>query len=937
MFEGNTRRALRTALLIGVGSFAVAPALAQTQGPVETVVVTGTLLHRTDTETPSPVTFVSKEDIVRSGLTTTADVVRSISADNSGTIPTAFGNGFAAGSSGVALRGLTVNSTLVLINSRRTSNYPLADDGERGFVDLNTIPLDDVDHIEVLKDGASSLYGTDAIAGVVNIILRDNFQGATGEVEGGTSEHGGGNMLRMTGTVGYGDLATNKFNAHINLEYERDDFIRVGQRDFPFNNNDLSPIGGFDFNSPTSVYGSVAPGHLTDPNDPTTGVQDEGALLQILRPGGCGPIAKKTTDDSGTYCEQNIAPYGDDQPKDERYGGYARISVQPNGDTEAWLDASYFENKVWVHGTPSNIRTTTPHITSNIALPAYLTSGARNPNDPFAANCPATGVEGVTPCEDAMIHYRFGDIPGFSQYDTHVIRTTGGIKGTWDGFTYDTAFVVAHSSLDSELDGFLDFNQLLSDVRDGSYNFIDPSQNSGAVRAALAPPLTKTSTTDMDSFDVRASHDLFDLPGGAAALGFGFEVRHEETKDPDLNPGLNALGLGLAHTIGNRNIYSGFAELGMPVFKTLEVNVSGRYDHYSDFGDTFNPKVGAKWTPIPEIALRGTYSTGFRAPSFSENGSSEAEGFITFNPQSFYPAWAALHGNDEYTQPYGLGLLTTANPNIQPETSTNYTVGTILQPFTEPNITATVDYYHIEKKKVISPADPFPALDAAFLGGSIPPGDTVIFDNPDPQHPDAPLRPVVVGAPYINAASLVTDGIDMEVNGIFDVGYGITWNTLFSGTYIFTFDFTPSKGSPTQHWVGTQSPYILSSGAGTPQARGTWSNTLTYEDWTLSGTLYYTKGIKEATVDATGDSSCDFYSTAKKFCHMNAFWDFDLTARYRIDENVELFGTVRNLFDTKPPLDVIDYAGVNYNPTYAQQGIVGRFFALGVSVKTGAL
>ncbi len=173
-----------------------APALAQ-QAPapadqeLKEIVVTGSLLRRVDIESPSPVTIMTAEDIQKTGLTTIADVVRTLSADNSGTLPTAFGNAFAAGASGVALRGLTVNSTLVLIDGRRAANYALADDGERGFVDLNTIPLAAVDRIEVLKDGASSIYGADAIAGVVNVITKKSYQGGEVSAEIGKAQHAG--------------------------------------------------------------------------------------------------------------------------------------------------------------------------------------------------------------------------------------------------------------------------------------------------------------------------------------------------------------------------------------------------------------------------------------------------------------------------------------------------------------------------------------------------------------------------------------------------------------------------------------------------------------------------------------------------------------------------------------------------------------------------
>ena len=928
---------LLVGLISALGLTTAATAQQEQQNDVETVVVTGSLMHRFDLESSSPVTLISKDEIVNSGLTSTSDVVRAISADNSGTLPTAFSGGFAAGASGVALRGLTVNSTLVLINSRRTTNYPLPDDGDRGFVDLNTIPFEAVDHIEVLKDGASSLYGTDAIAGVVNIILKSRFEGAIGDVETGASQHGGGGLHRFAGTMGYGDFDSDHANAFINVEYQRDDFIHVAQRGFPFNTQDLSSIGGLDLNSVSSIYGSVAPGYLTDPTDPTTGVQDEGSVQQILAPGGCGPKGKQTTDEQGnTYCEQNIAIYNDDQPKQERYGVYGRISARLN-DAEAYIDGSYFENKLWATFAPQSIRQTLPHITSNIALPAYLLDGKRNPNDPFAVSCPATGVEGETPCQDALIHYIFGDIPVIWQFDNRVLRATAGLKGAWAGWGYDIGLVAAHAGLETKVGGYLNFTQLKQDILDGSYSFIDPSQNSGAVRSALAPTLAVTSTTDMDSADIRATRAILDLPGGSAQLGLGGEARHEAMNNPDLNPNLEILGLGPVHTFGNRNIYSAFAELDLPLAKALDVDISGRFDRYSDFGSAFNPKIGTTWQLAHAIRLRGTYSTGFRAPSFAENGSSTAEGFVPENPQVDFPDWSALHHNDQYTQTYGLGLAFITNRNLKPETSTNYTVGAVLQPFDDDSVTATIDYYHIAKQKTISPADPAPALTAAFNGTAIPPGYLVVFDVPDPNFPDAPLRPLEIGAPYINAASLVTDGIDIQINATFDVAAIVNWQTVMSYTHIFTFDFMPSADLPTQHWVGLQSPYILSSSGGTPQDRVSWANTFTWGDLSVTGTLYYTSGLKEATVDLTGDYNCDLYLPARKFCHMDAFWDFDLTSRYHITDQIDLFGSIRNLFDAKPPLDPIDYAGVNYNPTYAQQGIVGRFFTLGVAMRTDTL
>lgn len=964
MFQSKINyRSIRRSLLLGAASviaFAV-PAIAA-DNQVETVIVTGSMIPRTGLETPSPVTVVSALDIQNMGLTSTADVVRTLSADSSGTIPTAFGEGFASGSSGVALRGLTVNSTLVLINGRRTANYPLADDGERGFVDLNTIPLDVVDRVEVLKDGASSLYGADAIAGVVNIILKQDFQGTEGQLEWGTSEHGGGTKKRLTATVGYGDMATDHFNAYVNVEYEKDDAIYARQRSFPLNTNDLTSIGLNDINSFASIYGRVAPTVLTDPSDPTSSTGQNGDY-QILAAGGCGPLGTPGYDPDasgddgvqGNFCEQNfLKDYGTLQPSQERYGVYSHMTIEFSPQATAYIDGSYFENKVSTPQGPVGIQTTVPMNTSNIALPAYLTNGMANPNDPFVygnGSCSQTGTEGVDnsmTCPDALIAYNFGDIPGAFIEDNHVLRATAGLKGNWKGWTYDMAFVAAHAWLNTINRGFLNGQQLIADVLDGSYNFVDPSSNSAAVRAALAPDLTKISTTDELEWSMNAVHDVFALPGGEAQFAFGLEARHEATYDPDLNPGLSAQGLGIAHTIGQRNIYSAFAELDMPVFDTLDADLSGRVDHYSDFGSTFNPKVGLKWTPLTEIAFRGTYSTGFRAPSFSENGSSASEGFVTITPSDYADcAWLAAHGatacdpstGDAYTKAYSVGLLSTANPSIRPEKAANYTVGTILQPFDGIDLTGTVDYYHIKKTNVISPPNPGAGLAPGFGVGSLPAGYTITYDAPDPLHPLAPLRPSVVAAPYINASSEVTSGIDVNVHFGTDIADGLHWASNVEFTQIFSFRFKPTAGGPTLSYVGTTSPFELSSEGGTPRNRGTWTNTITWDALTVSGTLNYVDGMRENAADL-GISGCLllFYANQpQKFCQIKKFYDFDLTGRYAINDNMEIYGSVMNLFDTKPPLDLNSYAGStfapNYDPAYAQTGAVGRFFSIGVSFK----
>ena len=546
----------------------------------------------------------------------------------------------------------------------------------------------------------------------------------------------------------------------------------------------------------------------------------------------------------------------------------------------------------------------------------------------------------MTPCSDAAVNYSFGGIHGGTVTDNHVLRSNLGIKGDWSGWNYDLEGVVAHSWLDELYKGYLSEPQLISDIQNGTYNFINPSANSSAVLHALAPNIGVQATTDMDLAEFRVTHDFFELPGGTSQVGFSAEARHEAVNSPQINPD-RQMNFGFAQAIGQRSIYSTSFEWDLPVLTTLEGDVSGRYDHYSDAGDTFNPKFGAKWQPIPEAALRGTFSTGFRAPGLAEDGNSFSEGFTSFTDTD--PNFVAQHHGDAYTNAYTVGLDSIANPTIHPETSQSYTLGTILKPFDDIDFRATVDYYNILKTNVIWLVNNGAILGDAISGQPIPPGFTVTYDSPDPNYPNAPLRPILVQGEYANGVKILTDGIDVDISGSAEIVPGIKWATDLSGTKIFDYFFR-FPGQTKVSFVGTEAPYNLSSSGGTPRIRGTWANTFTWDKLSVTGTLYYVSGMKLTAADV-GITACGIiYPVATgQFCHQRDWYDFDLTARYSITDQIDITGGIKNLFDAKPPLDEINYAGgialsnglaANYNPTYNQAGIVGRFFMFGVSFKT---
>ena len=917
-----------------------APATADADQPQE-IVVTGSLFRRTDTETPSPVTVLTADSLAKAGINNVSDAVRSISADSSGSVPTSFTGGFGAGSSGVSLRGLSVNSTLTLIDGVRTANYPLADDGQRSFVDLNTIPNAIVDRVEVLKDGASSSYGADAIGGVVNIIMKKEIVGAYGTVEGGVTQRGDGGSQRATLTLGTGRLKEQGFNFYVSGEYQHNDAIYNRNRGFPYNTADLTSIGGDNNNAgsvaPSSTTSAVvAPTTQTTPGNILSGTGLATGPFQVLNPNGCAAgQTLVTTPRSGTNfidqgCEQNlVSDYGQIQPEQTRFGVTVHGTAQINDRTQAYLIASYFQNDVKSQGNPSLIRSANPVNTQNIVLPALLANGADNPNNPF-------------PNDPAAIRYRFGDIASSSEYKNHVIRAAAGIDGQFgEGWGYSATITAAHSWLDITQNGYLNLAGLQTAITTGTYNFVNPELNTAAVRAAVSPTVRSQATSDLDMVQGVITKDLFQLPGGALQLGVGGSVRYEAQNDPSQNPDFTTINLNQFSAVGNRTVESAYFEVNAPILTSLEIDGSGRFDHYSEGYSHFSPKIGVKFTPIRQVAIRGTFSKGFRAPSFAETSGSVV-GFTAATPPCSLQAQhgatvtgTTCSGGSAYNQSYSIGFNTAGNPDIKPELSRSFTGGVVVQPLRWLSFTA--DYYNIKKTRVIT-GGPLSnqALAAYYAGTALPAGYSVTPDAIDPSYPNAPTRALFVNSPYANAAALKTSGLDFSALVQLKPSDDFHFTSRAEATYILHYDFKQSDADPFVDFVGTQAPYITSSGAGTPAWRGNWQNSIDYKAYTLTATAYYTSGYKAVAYDQFGTTDCNggstYGGTDPEFnCHVKHFVDVDLTGNVKVNDKFDLYFNVVNLLDQKAPLNAGNYAAVNYNPTYTQIGAVGRTIRVGAN------
>jgi iron complex outermembrane receptor protein len=1005
----------RALTLLGAGAIASAmfatPALAQAATPTPStgapntqtddqadqgndIVITGTMFKSAN-DTPSPVTTVTAENLDKRGISTVQDALQSLASNNGPALTNSFSaNGaFAAGASAVSLRGLSTNSTLVLFDGLRAAYYPLADDGSRNFVDLNTIPDDIVDRIEVLRDGASSTYGADAIAGVVNIITKRQFKGVTGRAEGGISERGDAATYRLTLSAGVGDLNEQGFNAYISGFYYKQNSLYMRDRGYPYNTVDhrttcftsCGPNSVVNGVSSTGTFAlSTASNFYVRPYDPTnTTAQGPNRFLNS----DCGPGSAYTLtaaqraanpDSPVAVCQYDRANlYGVISPNIKRFGVSGRITAKISDSIEAYSELNFLQSEVSFTGFPATFRGTAntgilyPQFSTStnpgggiapgsgiLALPVFVCArqggqnavmingvptfpggctpaspGYRpNPNNPFVNLGQIARLTGINPDPNQVTQ-------NFTRNKAY--RIALGVKGDlFEGWSFDIAATAMHDDLLRRTDGYVYIQHLLNVIADGSYNFINPSATPQSVIDYLTPVNNTGATSDQYQFQASVATELATLPGGPLQLGFGGSIRYEAVDAPSANDDSNGpaeryFTLNAFGTKGSRYIYSVFSELDAPVLDMLDVNLSGRYDHYSSGQSAFSPKIGIKFTPIKQLTLRGTYSKGFRIPSFAEANALPTTGFVTVNANQFNNAFLAPYGCTvatfnscpTYIRNASFGATSLASPNLAPEKSRSFTAGIKFAPIK--NIEFTVDYYNIQKTGAITSPSVAPALNAYYNNLPIPAGYTVIPGIADPNTPLG--RPVVgfVAAQLVNSDTLLTSGLDMSVDANFDFGF-VKWHSTAEASVILLLkaDLTASGGG-VERYDGTLGNFNLTAGSGTPKWHGQWLNTFDFGDISVSGTTNFFGGYDLSAMDqGTGYKDCGLSSGITP-CRVKSLITFDLNTSFKVANKFTFYVNVINLFDKMPPIDPVTYGANYYNAVQGGTSILGRFFKAG--------
>ncbi|MBL0143955.1 MAG: TonB-dependent receptor [Betaproteobacteria bacterium] len=889
-------RVVAQALGTGVAlSMIAAGALAQQAQKVEKIEVTGTNIKRVDTETVAPVEVITRDQIERSGQPTVADVLRNIPANSGGSFSESFTNSFAPGAAGISLRGLGQKTTLVLLNGRRTAGYGFAQNLQDTFVDLNSIPSAAVERIEILKDGASAVYGSDAIAGVVNVILRKDYKG--GEIGGFVGQFEGKNDYRLNLTGGIGDLATDRYNVFGVFDYYKRDLLMLSDTEFGHTRDMRGYDGGRNFQSLT---GGGTWRQLTAANALTANQRSisscRGSVIDgptAVNAGLIGAPAGNTSFNipGNTFCAQDFNNEFTALPDTERTGFLGRATREFSAATTGYVELALSRISTFQKFQDPFFAGTTGLVATTAGLRPFTYNINFAPGvagNPFPTNARYVGVLGDMGTRDTEV-------------TSDTLRFLTGATYTWNKWDFDSALGYSKNEVEA-----MNFNRLsLSGTSaafsvpstpqppvpissSATYNLNNFNGNSAAVRDSIRADFPRNSDSELFFVDTKSSTEIGKLAGGGIGLAIGAEYREEklkDTPDPRASSG-DILGQGTTATDGKRDNFAIYGELALPFTQMIEGQIALRYDHYSDYGSSTTPKVGVKFRPTSNLILRANWGQGFRAPTLPEISPSTA----TFFTSVIDP----LTGQN--TQISGVFA---GNPGLEAEKSTTTTAGIVWEPTRDFNI--GLNYYNIEWKNIVG-SDSFQSI---VNDG----GPRVIRD---------PLTNAIVTVlnNYRNLAVTKTNGIDLDVRYAISTSVGkFTSRANFS--YIDSFK---EDGVET---VGTN------GGTNTmPRTRGTLT-----QDWDYAGlaaTLQYNyiRGYYQQLLPGSYFTGQDAsYQTGAYHERIDNYFTWDLFGRYQVNKNLRLTASVTNLDNKKPPYDP-GFSGT-YLYDFSMYNVIGRTVRVG--------
>jgi iron complex outermembrane recepter protein len=674
------------------------PTQAASGGQLQKITVTGYIVPRVG-DGPQPVITLNRDFIQRQGDQTVSDVLQRLPQNAAAFTPSVnAGNTFSPAASEVNLYGLGTNSTLVLIDGKRQTTFPFPQNGFQSFVDLNSIPLAAVDRIEILKDGASSIYGSDAIAGVVNVISKKDYTGGDVNAYYGISGRGDDEVyhVQLSGGLGHSFNENSKLSLTAAFDFYDSSPIDANDRSYS-SNVDHSKIGHDvsdlrSFNSPAGNFVGKTTGNLYS-----------------VVPGTTGPSITVADLDNPVPNLYNLVPGVQLLPRERRFGTYLTGTYLPFQFLQIYDDFSYQYNQELASYTATPLSSTD-----------FITVPANNPFNP-------TGED----LDPALRLLEFGQ----RKTETTItnIRNVVGLRfiNLPKNWFVDAWFLYAESDGNKQQTNLISKSGL-QEALNGTFpglegQFFNPFIDQSAVRNpnpgfenVLKVTANDYARTDLTQWAVQSGGELIDLPAGSITAGFGAEYRsngYVDVKDAASQAGDIVSQGGKGNASGKDYDRAVYGELTIPILggkwsfpgaRALEFVLSERYDNYSSFSGAWKPKFSFRYKPLDDLTFRASYSEGFRAPAVTELFESQ---LTSFTPITDPRVPSPPNGNN-----YVVELITEGNPNLQPETAYAYYAGLVWSPGSaDPErswwgwangFTAYFDWVEILKHNVISQVDP---------------------------------------------------------------------------------------------------------------------------------------------------------------------------------------------------------------------------------------
>jgi iron complex outermembrane recepter protein len=897
MYKRTKVSAAAALVLGGLATVTTQPVFAQETQRIE---ITGSAIRRIAAEGALPVQVLKQEDIARSGATSVTDLLQRLPAIQGG-----FGEASAVGS-GAAFNGVSIHNigdtrTLVLLNGRRLAMY--GGQSLTGFgagIDLNSIPASAIERVEILTDGASALYGADAIAGVVNFITKRDVQG--GDVTVGLSvPNGGAREKRVSGTFGFGSLATDGFNGMVTLSHDERTKLDARSRNFGSTGKVFFTHNG---NSYRKQQFSASP-------IPANAVDDLGQLVSPYRitNGNCPAKTFRV-----------IEPYNDGSGLVDDYCGFdfvGELEIFPIRERDSAmfsLNKRLGSHELFVDGVYSKSR-----LISRIApVPGSISIPAGTPlHDQYLLPI------GIT--QDTLAFYRLYDLGKRSNDETNKFTDLAiGSKGTIGTFDYNASFSHSKSDSKTSIGGYPGALAISRLRRSGLLDpFVGPGQQSAAAQTAINGTSYNGywdgGVSTLDSVQVRATTELGNLAGGPMALAAGVNYGKEKFQS---KPSLFAQGkladpvagtlcdplsadplLACDQRFGDESAtvaYSAdrktaglFTELALPVTKALELTGSVRFDKYNDFGNATTAKASFKFQPTRELLFRGSVGTGFHAPTVPQVNAVLQPFGVTNNKYLCTPELQAVAtafnaqcqtGNRQYDQLAG------GNPDLQPEKSKQATFGLRFEPSTA--ISAGVDLWHV-------------SISNAF--GQLP--EEEVFGNPGAFLSSWGTKTDTgTGVTYLafkadnrNLGKSHATGLDFDILGRAKVdGFGDVTSQL-AWTYMIREVAQTQKNGPFYSAIGN----FAELGTVTFRWKGKWTNTVKTGNWAHTVGVNFQSGYKDLESAAERlDAAGNVVGVDTIRLDVPSYFTFDWQTVWSFNKNLQFTVGALNITDEKPPLSI---------------------------------